>query len=386
LHPNDPLYAQQWHLTKLGNIEKVWDEYSGAGVHVGVYDGGVQSAHPDLAANYDAGRHVVINGNPVSGEPATTPNPHGTGVTGILGAVANNGEGVVGVAWGSRLTSVPILNPDGPIDLNAVDGTNMLSAFHQMAGFDVTNHSWNAVPLAFYPFQGLHDVNSRHRFIHLEFEHATQNGRNGLGTVVVQGVGNDNLDAQGGGLNTSRYTITVAAIAEHGFAWEFSNYGACILVTAPGVLIYTTDLTGAAGGNPDGDYGRGSGTSYATPIVSGVVALMLQANPNLGWRDVHNILAASATRTGSAIGAVTPGLNENSNWFINDAVNWNGGGMHFSNDYGYGVVNAYNAVRLRRGGEPRAGELCRRRHRHRKQFQQRHIGQQLQQHAQWRPR
>ena len=85
---------------------------------------------------------------------------------------------------------------------------------------------------------------------------------------------------------------------------------------------------------------------FATPIVSGVVALMLQANPNLGWRDVQNILAASATHTGSAIGAVTPGTNENSNWFLNDAANWNGGGMHFSNDYGYGVVNAYNAVRM----------------------------------------
>ena len=80
--------------------------------------------------------------------------------------------------------------------------------------------------------------------------------------------------------------------------------------------------------------------------MTGVVALMLDANPNLGWRDVQNIIAASATHTGSAIGAVTPGTNENSNWFLNEAATWNGGGMHFSNDYGYGAINAYDAVRM----------------------------------------
>ena len=77
VHPNDPLYSQQWYLTRLGDIERIWDEYSGAGVTIGVYDGGVQSAHPDLAANYDAGLHVVVNGSPVTGEPDAAPHPHG---------------------------------------------------------------------------------------------------------------------------------------------------------------------------------------------------------------------------------------------------------------------------------------------------------------------
>lgn len=81
-------------------------------------------------------------------------------------------------------------------------------------------------------------------------------------------------------------------------------------------------------------------------MVTGVVALMLQANPGLGWRDVQNILAASATHTGSAIGAAAPGTNENGTWFLDAAGDWNGGGRHFSNDYGYGMLNAYNAVRM----------------------------------------
>jgi subtilisin-like proprotein convertase family protein len=349
LHPNDPLYAQQWYLTKLGNIEKVWDEYSGAGVHVGVYDSGIDLGHPELTANYDGGREVVINGAQLSGavniagaDPNTAP-AHGTLVAGVLGAVANNGEGIVGVAWGSTLTSVNIFDTTSPIYEHSADITGLLAALHQMTNFDVANHSWNDAPI-FDPLSNLNGVTGAAR-VNAEFGFATEHGRNGLGTLIVQASANNNADAQGAGWNVSRYTISVAAFGQDGFAADFSNYGACILVTGPGVAIGTTDLTGAAGYQPN-DYVSAQGTSLSTPIVCGIVALMLQANPNLGWRDVQSILAASAKHTGSAIGALTPGTNENSNWFLNDAANWNGGGMHFSNDYGYGAVNAYNAVRM----------------------------------------
>ena len=250
----------------------------------------------------------------------------------------------MGVAWGSTLASVPILVAGSSVDLNAVDDTGVLSAMRQIANFDVTNHSWNAINF-FIPLVGLHDPQSRYRAVDFEYAFASELGRGGLGSVIVQGIGNDNREAQGGGLNTSRYTISVAAIGEDGFAADFSNYGACVLVTAPGVNIHSTELTGAAGAGP-GDYAIGNGTSFSGPIVSGVAALMLQANPNLGWRDVQNILAASATHTGSGIDAITLGTNENSFWYFNDVANWNGGGMHFSNDYGYGLLNAYNAVRM----------------------------------------
>jgi hypothetical protein len=81
-------------------------------------------------------------------------------------------------------------------------------------------------------------------------------------------------------------------------------------------------------------------------VVSGVVALMLEANTRLGWRDVQNILAASATLTGSELGDSTPDATEEGVWTINGAGNWNGGGMHVHTNYGYGMVNAYNAVRM----------------------------------------
>ena len=356
MQPTDPLYGQQWHLTRLGNIEKIWDEFSGAGIHVGVYDGGIELTHPDLAANYDPSRRVIINGEPLDGTPEETePNQqaHGTVVVGLISAAANNGQGGTGVAWGSTFTSIDLLDPSGPM---LQSFANYYSGFHQLVNFGVANHSWNQFLSGAYTqpanLYGIGDYAG----VNVEYDYASANGRAGLGTVLVQGVANNNTDAQYSGLNVSRFTISVGGTQEDGFTTDFSNYGACLLVTAPARNIVTTDLTGSAGLFPD-DYVDAAdnaasppnglrGTSLSTPIVSGVVALMLDANPNLGWRDVQNIIAASAIHTGSAIGAASPGTNENGNWFLNEAANWNGGGMHFSNDYGYGLLNAYNAVRM----------------------------------------
>ena len=350
--PSDPLYAQQWHLTRLGDIETIWDEYSGAGITVGIYDGGVQLDHPDLLANYDPSLGVIIDGEPLDGEPnTTTPVAHGTAVAGLIAAAANNGLGGVGVAWGSTFTSVDLLDPDSPLLDNFA---NYYSGFHQSVNFDVVNHSWNAnLTNAYALYANLYGSDD-FAGVNTEYDYVSANGRGGLGTILVQGVANNNIDAQYSGLNASRFTISVAGAGSDGFAADYSNYGACVLVTAPtastfpvptGEGLLTTDITGAEG-YVSGDYVEFGGTSGAGPIVSGVVALMLDANPNLGWRDVQNIVAASAIHTGSAIGAVTPGTNENSNWFLNHAANWNGGGMHFSNDYGYGLLSAYNAVRM----------------------------------------
>ncbi|SVD34209.1 uncharacterized protein METZ01_LOCUS387063, partial [marine metagenome] len=112
---------------------------------------------------------------------------------------------------------------------------------------------------------------------------------------------------------------------------NFSTPGAPILVSAPGLAISTTS---SFSGYPA--YTTISGTSFSSPITSGVVALMLEANPELGYRDVQEILAYSARQTD----ANSPG------WDVNGAVNWNGGGLHVSHDYGYGLIDAYAAVRL----------------------------------------
>ena len=60
--PTDPLFYQQWHLPMLGNIRRVWDDYTGRGVTVAIYDDGLQFSHPDLAANYDASANFRYGG------------------------------------------------------------------------------------------------------------------------------------------------------------------------------------------------------------------------------------------------------------------------------------------------------------------------------------
>src|SRR5262249_23974291 len=116
---------------------------------------------------------------------------------------------------------------------------------------------------------------------------------------------------------------------------SYSTPGASILVTAPGDFIATTALNNNDG-NPGNDFAFVNGTSFAAPIVSGIVAMMLQANPNLGYRDVQEILALSSHKLDPT----------SSSWAVNGATNWNGGGNLVSNDFGFGLVDAHAAVRL----------------------------------------
>lgn len=365
LTPGDTLYGDQWHLTRMGDIETIWDEYGGQGVHVGIYDDDVEYTHPDLAANYDVGSQLTIS---LYGsdwlldalEPALSGYAHGTSVAGLI-AAGNNGFGTVGVAWGSTITGVPIFTGMADIN-NSFDG--FVAALDQADHFDIISNSWGATPIFW------QDALPQNDAINAGFLHAVENGRGGLGTIVVKAAGNDDMNANGDGADTTHATIIVGAYDFTGDAAYYSNYGANLLVSAPSSGdartffeypgqnidpgIVTTDLTGANGYNLIGDgihytaddyTDQFGGTSAATPIVSGVVSLMLDANSNLGWRDVQNILAYSAHEIGSGVGG-TPTESENFEWFYNGADNWNGGGLHFSQDYGFGSVDAYNAVRM----------------------------------------
>jgi Ca2+-binding RTX toxin-like protein len=358
--PEDPLVLEQWHLFRLGNIQRIWGEYTGLGVHVGIYDEGVQATHPDLAVAYDPSRHVVIAGRVFDGAPVEWDTGHGTSVAGLIAAAAN-GIGTVGVAFGARITGVNIGDSASDLFLNAEPATGFVAALAQSTRFDVVNHSWGFFP-NFDDVQNPDIAGSFASLILGAWAEAAATGRDGLGTIVVKSAGNREMNTQAEGLNPSRYTVTVAAVNEAGFAASYSNHGFSILVAAPGgdlpevggLGIVTTDLLGAEGYNRRddllGDHDQTddfAGTSAAAPIVSGAVALMLEANPGLGWRDVQNILAASATHVGSAFTATAPEAGrENSLWQFNRADGWNGGGMHVHENYGYGELNIYNAVRM----------------------------------------
>ncbi len=340
--PNDPLLGSQWHLYLIGRLgfdtgsntlglQRIWADYAGNGIHVGIWDTGTQAAHWDLAANYDASLHVTINGTLNDGQPlSSSPHPHGTCVGGLI-AADDNGQGGVGVAYDSSVTGVRIFG--GQDDINS-HWSRYLQTLDHLSDFDVTNHSYGAYP-SFYTWGDS-----------AKFQAASENGRGGLGTINVKSAGNSDVDGNGCSIDASRHTVTVAALSSNGQVTYYSTYGAHVLVSAPAGSV-TTDLLGSSGYNGllNGDYtNRFGGTSAAGPITAGVITLMLDANENLGWRDVQNILSYSAAGTGSLYTGVTS--YEDSYWKWNGGDNWNGGGLHFSEDYGYGMVNAYNAVRM----------------------------------------
>ena len=351
--PDDPLFPQQWHLQNTGqtggtpgidlNVVKVWEDYDGSGVIVGVADTGVELSHPDLAANADIALSYDYFRPENPGEPVSASENHGMAVAGLIAAVAGNGVGGAGAAPGASLVSIHITlgeTPDGVTEQELLDETE--TAFSYAAEhLDVMNNSWGG--------EGFLSANGA---ILDAMADAARDGRGGLGTVIVFSSGNERVE--GGDANTeewknSPFVIAVAAVDHNGNPSSYSSAGTNVLVAAPSVTtidgvrlggVVTTDRMGypgyTAAPSPEGDYAYSfGGTSAAAPEVSGVVALMLEANPDLGYRDVQDILALTARD-----------VNPDGDWAVNGATDWNGGGMHVSRDVGFGLVDALAAVRL----------------------------------------
>lgn len=337
--PNDPFYASQWHFSLIGDIEAIWDEYSGAGVSVLIYDDGIQYDHPDLDDNYDGSGHFSTQFQTFDPYPEDlSVDGHGTSVSGLIAAEANNGIGGVGVAHGAKITGIDLFN-----DLSTQPLSVEHDAFEYGKNFDIMSNSWGYTP-DFSPYLDLGDPISETAQLLNAMEVAVNEGRGGLGSVITLAGGNETMNAGGYGGVGSQLTIAVAATNALGMIEDYANWGPSLLLSAPGATD-TTDITGSGGFSIGDTTDQFGGTSASTPIVSGVVALMLEAAPGLGWRDVKTILALSAAQTGSDYGAASAG-NEIGAWRSNGADTWNGGGLSWHMSYGFGMVDAFAAVRM----------------------------------------
>lgn len=322
--PAEPLLDQAWHLQDAA-VLPVWRDYTGKGVRIGQFEAGDSGGpglpdlrHPELLPAVDpAGASAATATGALS--------EHATGVAGVMVA-ANDGKGSLGVAFDARLHGYSLGAEPGNLD-----------TLGSMADVDIANHSWSFQVPFDSTFRGTVDA---------LYRSAAATGRGGLGTVIVCAAGNQRASggsAQGSPSNNNRYAIQVAGLPAPTdqdtavLTERFSNPGASLLVSAPSSRIVSTAPLAAADGQAPADtHGLFHGTSFAAPIVSGVAALMLEANPSLGYRDVQQILAYSARRVDD------PGTV----WQVNGAGNWNGGGLHVSHDYGFGRVDARAAVRL----------------------------------------
>ncbi len=331
--PTDPNLGSQWNLTGTWGLHAnlVWPDYTGAGIRLADFDDGFQYTHPDLAANYDTALDRDVGSNDSDAAPSASDDDHGTAVMGVMIA-DDNGAGVVGVAFDATGIGIRQSFSSGT-DAQTLQGFQYALTAH----VDVMNNSWGyTTPYSDdfaeeYSGVTVGDVGDA-------MKNLVDQGRGGLGTSIVFAAGNegdvgDNVNNHN--FQNSPYVITVAAIDSTGHVASFSSPGAALLVSAGGVNILTTDRTGSAG-YENGSYATVDGTSFAAPAVSGVIALMLEANPDLGWRDVQQILAYSAQHNDPT----------SSGWQYNGATNWNGGGLHFSHDYGFGAADAFAAVRL----------------------------------------
>ncbi|GIL38097.1 S8 family serine peptidase [Roseiterribacter gracilis] len=325
----EPNFSSQWALgtgTWSLDIANAWlHGYSGKGIKVGVVDDGIQASHPDLNANYASALSYSYRDGKADAT-SKSGDIHGTVVAGAI-ASEMNGQGTVGVAYNATLASLQIGYGNAG---NPAQYGNALAAGVKL---DVLNNSWSFDE----PFRD--NLSSWSWSVaKTAFADLSTKGRGGLGTIVVFSASNSRGsgdDVNYHNLRNAPTTIAVAAIDSNGRSTAGSAPGEALLVSAAGANVMTTDTTGSAGYG-SGDYVSVGGTSLATPLVSGTVALMLEANKSLGWRDVQEILAITAHKNDSA----------SSTWQTNDATNWNGGGMHFSRDYGFGAVDASAAVRL----------------------------------------
>jgi subtilisin-like proprotein convertase family protein len=335
----DPLFADQWHLQNTGqaggtpgqdvNIAAVWKSgFLGSGVVIGIVDDGLQYTHPDLAPNYVAAVSYDFNaddadpGPNITGSCDVNADCHGTSVAGVAAARDDGSACGVGAAFRAGVAGLRLIA--GP----ATDADEAAALTYKYNTIHIFNNSWG-------PEDDADRLEGPGTLARAALEDGVTNGRSGLGTIYMWAAGNgldqnDNVNYDG--YANSRFTIAAGAVDNNGVQSWYSEPGAAMLVTAPSdggtVGITTTDLLGKNGYNGDDCTNNFGGTSSATPLVSGIVALVLEANPNLTWRDVQHILVETAVQN-------DPG---DADWTKN------GAGYHINHKYGFGRIDALAAV------------------------------------------
>jgi hypothetical protein len=269
--PNDDDFGEQWNLRNLTTVgadihaTQAWDIYTGDQNNIiAVIDGGVENNHIDLDDK-------IIGGDVGYGW-----NGHGVHVAGIAGAETNNSEGIAGVDWNARIHSQRIDNAGDLGDLYQA----IVDAVNYSPNVKVLNHSWSIIDgydEYSRPTPGDYSIT-----VAMAFAYANKANR-----INVAAMGNHEVYLPGEIQYPAGYenVIAVGASDITDEIADFSVSGSNIDVSAPGVNIFST--------LPNNNYGNLSGTSMATPHVSGLASLLRGYNPNLSNDDIFQLITIS---------------------------------------------------------------------------------------------
>lgn len=343
----DPFLKFQWHIENTGqagtagqdaSILKAWARIKemglnpGQGVKIGVIDDAFDLHHPDMEEKYLTGYDLGDGDNYPYAEDNE---PHGTCVTGVIAAVKDNSLGVSGVCPMCKIVPVRASDKLGTLE-------NMLKAFNYLLdrGVHVISNSWG-------PADGTGAAELPKPLEEL-FEHARNEERDGKGVTILFAAGNGNEDISDpetlDGYASNEFVIAVGAVNADGVKSAYSDYGKDLDIVSPSSDIdtgyvwdpYATDNyrhgiwtidARSWYGYSQMDYTSSfGGTSSATPLVSGVVGLLVSLYPEITVDEVQEIL----TKTADKVSPVDAQYDENG----------------FSIYYGYGRVNAEKAVEM----------------------------------------
>jgi len=315
--PNDTYYDKQWYLKKI-KAPEAWEKVTKtSNITIAVIDSGVQIRHPDLRDNIWINKDEIPNNNVdddkngfiddyngwdfVNNVPDPSPKfndgatesgiMHGTIIAGIISAVGNNKSGVAGITWDAKIMPLKVLGDNGEgrsinvvkaIDYAIKNGADIIN--FSFVGFDYSKSLYEAIVRA-------------HK----------------AGIIMIAAAGNEQSEGEGYNLdktpiypachdgdNGENMVIGVSATDVVDQKAPFSSYGhKCVDISAPGVSFYSTIVfnpIASAGGKPLDQHfgGYWSGTSMATPVISGAVAMIEEMNPELDTKGVQDVLFNSA--------------------------------------------------------------------------------------------
>lgn len=318
----DPIFMEQWHLVNTlspgndVNVKNVWyDGVRGKGVTVAIVDDGLDYESQDLADNFNAEGLWDFNDNNPLPKPRLFDDYHGTRCAGEVAGVKNDVCGI-GVAFESKVAGIRILS--GKITSEEEAAAMIYGLEHN----DIYSCSWG-------PTDNGRTVAAPELVVQKAIIKGVQEGRNKKGALYVFASGNGgrvgdqcNFD----GYTNSIYSITVGAIDYQGKHPSYAETCSAVMVvtysSGSGEHIHTTDIhkkcTTIHGG-----------TSAAAPLAAGILALALQVNPELTWRDVQYVTAISSVP-----------VNEDDGEYQEIAL-----GQKYSHKYGFGKLDAETLVK-----------------------------------------